>query len=140
MHKLVVRSAFVIMSMGLLGLGAGSAFAFADPIPAPAPAPAPAAPGPYLNPYSTGTPGGSIYGEMSPYAAGQTPAVSSPQPGVVPGYVPGGLGPLANEISTGSSGYRPGTNAILPGYVTGLPVPDFPANHIPAPQLKLPGN
>ncbi|QCH24890.1 hypothetical protein DSM43276_03161 [Mycobacteroides salmoniphilum] len=137
MHKLVVRSAFAVMSVSLVGLGVGSALAHADPIPAPAPAPAP---NPYLNPHSSSAPGAAIYGEMSPYAGGQAPGVSSPQPGIVPGYVPGGLGPLASEISTGSSGYRPGTNAILPGYMTGLPVPDFPANHIQGPPLKLPGN
>ncbi len=144
MRKVVARSTFVVLA-GLAGWGASSVVAHADPMPGPAPAPgapAPAAapaPSPYLNPYGSGTPGGSIYGETSPYAGGQAPGVSSPQPGVVPGYVAGALGPLTNEISTGSSGIRPGTNAILPGYVKGLPVPDFPENRIKAPEEKLPG-
>ncbi|MGL6233964.1 MAG: hypothetical protein ACRC20_01335 [Segniliparus sp.] len=82
---------------------------------------------------------GGIYGETSPFSGGPDPRASSPVPGLVSGTVPGSNAPLATELSTGTSGIRPGTNALQPGSLRGLPAPDFPDNYFQGPAASLPG-
>ncbi|MGL6234759.1 MAG: hypothetical protein ACRC20_05395 [Segniliparus sp.] len=63
----------------------------------------------------------------------------APVTGLVPGMVSGSNAPLATELSTGTSGLRPGTNAMQPGSMRGLPAPDFPSNYFQGPAASLPG-
>lgn len=108
----------------------GQATSLADPVPGPLPV----LPGITTSPLQSPVPLSGVYGETI-----QSGGPTYPLPGSGPGFVPGALSPLANEVGLGSSGIRPGTNVPVPGVKQGLPVPDFPGNHFPAPTAKLPG-
>ena len=122
MNKRKLGPALVAMAFAP-GLLFGAPAAGADPDPGP------------VNPIG----GGGIYGETSPFSGGPDPRASAPIPGLVSGTVPGSNAPLSTELSTGTSGLRPGTNALQPGSLRGLPAPDFPDNYFRSPAESLPG-